>query len=160
LVAVTIVVEDAETLVLDFGTYRDGGTEMFTAFGLASAEPAAWGSLPIQPGMEVAQVDWDGSNTHVDWVTIEGIITDGGTPRLELDNYVEGGASGGGVFWGGYHIANNWYRATTNNANSGAVIRQYSAAALNSAQAATVVHLAPTADEPVDSAGSHGDVID
>ncbi len=158
LVAITIVVENAETLVLDFGIYR--GAEMFTTLGMASAELAAWESLPLQPGMEVAQIDWNGATTHVDWVTIENVITDSGVPRLELANFVMQGASGGGIFWNGYHIANNWYRETMNDVNSGTVMRQYSVTALNSTQTATVVDLAPTANESVDSADSRGAVMD
>ena len=58
--------------------------------------------------MAVAQVDWDGNESRVEWTTIEEIITEDGVPRLLLNNGVTRGSSGGGVFWNGKHIANNW----------------------------------------------------
>lgn len=66
--------------------------------GLSSAEFQAWQALPLQQGAEVAQVTWDGQTSSVDWVTIAAIVTDSGTPRLELDSTVAAGTSGGGVF--------------------------------------------------------------
>jgi hypothetical protein len=99
--------------------------------------------------MEVAQIDWDGATAHVEWVVIEDVVMNDGTPRLELANAVMRGASGGGVFWNGYHIANNWSQATTYDANSGAVTRQYSVAALNST--AVVEAESATADEVAES---------
>jgi hypothetical protein len=128
--AVTIMVTDPETLVLDFGSY--GGQGLFDAMGISSAEFKTWESLPLQAGMEVAQIGWDGATAHVDWVTINQVRTEHGTPRLELANVVAPGASGGGVFWNGYHIANTWSQVTTSDENSGVVLRQYSVAALNS----------------------------
>jgi hypothetical protein len=131
---ISITAEDAETLVLDFGDY--GGQGLFSLIGLSSAEFKAWGALPLQTGMEVAQVTWDGETALVDWVTIDDVVTDNGTPRLELDSDVALGTSGGGVFWNGYHIANTWSQASVLNASSGAVSRRYSVAALNSPQVA------------------------
>jgi hypothetical protein len=129
---VTVAVEDAETLVLDFGS--DNGQGFFDSLGLASAEFKAGESLPLQPGMEVAQINWDGTTVQVDWVTIDKVITEHGIPRLELANVVRPGASGGGVFWNGYHVANTWSQRTEYCKNSGVVLRQYSVAALNSTQ--------------------------
>jgi hypothetical protein len=129
---VTVVVQDEETLVLDFGDY--GGQGLFALMSVPSAEFKAWDSLPLEPGTEVAQVTWDGAKARVEWVTIDEIKTNNGTPRLELDNIVAEGASGGGVFWNGSHVANTWSQKTVLNANSGAVLRQYSVAALNSPQ--------------------------
>lgn len=157
LAAVTVALEEAETLVLDFGTYRDEG--MFARRGLSSAEFRAWGSLSLQPGMEVAQVDWNGTTVHVDWIKIESVITNNGTPRLELANFVARGASGGGVFLNGYHVANNWSQATTLDGNSGAVTRRYSVAALNPTQVA-VADFAPVAGESADAADGHGNAVE
>jgi hypothetical protein len=154
LAAISVALEDPETLVLDFGTHKDQG--FLTTLGLPSVEFKAWESLSLSPGMEVAQIDWDGATAHVEWVVIEDVVMDNGTPRLELANSVIRGASGGGVFWKGYHIANNWSQATTYDANSGAVTRQYSVVALNST--AVVEAESAMADEvtvPVDD-GSTG----
>jgi hypothetical protein len=127
---ITIAVEDTETLVFDFGSYADKG--LFESLGLTSANFVAWESLPLQPRMEVAQIDWDGATAHVEWVMIEDIVTEQGIPRLELDNFVRHGASGGGVFWNGLHIANNWSRITVQDEDSGKIIHRFSVAALNS----------------------------
>jgi hypothetical protein len=131
---VTPVAEDAETLVLDFGRYGSAG--VFAALGLLSAEFKPWQSLPLRSGMEVAQINWDGATARVDWVKINALITESGTPRLALANFVMLGASGGGVFWNGYHVGNTWSRVTTYGANSGALLRRHSEAALNSSHVA------------------------
>jgi hypothetical protein len=102
-----ITVEDEETLVLDFGDY--GGQGLFATWGIPSSEFKPWDSLSLQPGMEVAQVVWNGTTAYVDWVTTNDVVTERGTPRLELDNPVALSASGAGVFWNGHNIANNWY---------------------------------------------------
>ncbi len=131
---VAIAVQDGETLILDFGVY--GGQGLFAMVGMSSAEFKAWDSFPLQPGMEVAQVTWDGEIAFVDWVTLDDIVADSGTPRLELDSTVAVGTSGGGVFWNGYHIANTWSQRTVLNVSHGIVSRRYSVAALNSPQVA------------------------
>jgi hypothetical protein len=41
------------------------------------------------------------------------------------------GASGGGVFWNGYHIANNWAVVTINQASTGEFLASFSLVALN-----------------------------
>ena len=135
--AITITVEEPETLVLDFGGYSGQG--LFGSRGLPSAEFKAWESLSLQPGLEVAQINWDGVTPHVDWVTIDEIITAGNSPKLELANSVAPGTSGGGVFWNGYHIANTLAQVTAYGQNSGVVLREYSVAALNSSQVAGTI---------------------
>jgi len=131
---ITVILEDEETLVLDFGDY--GGQGLFAMLGVPSAQFSAWESLPLKPGMEVAQVICDGEIAQVDWVTIEDVITESGTLRLELGNLVTSGTSGGGVFWNGYHVANTWYNGTVYDERNGTVSRQYSVVALNSPQIA------------------------
>jgi NADH:ubiquinone oxidoreductase subunit B-like Fe-S oxidoreductase len=86
--------------------------------------------------MHVAQVDWDGERAHIDWVVVDKIITQEGTPRLILSNGVLNGASGGGIFWNGYHIANNWSLIEMVGAD-GTVLGQVTTAALNSEAVAT-----------------------
>lgn len=135
---IIIAVEEEETLVLDFGTRNGDG--LLSQLGLASAEFKDWESLSLQPEMEVAQIDWDGNRAFVDWVPIEAVITGSGIPRLRVGNYVRPGASGGGVFWNGYHIANTWSRVITYDKESMIVLRRYSLAALNSSQITTTSH--------------------
>jgi hypothetical protein len=157
LAAITVAREEAETLVLDFGTYRGEG--MFARRGMGSAGFRTWESLSLQPGMEVAQVDWDGAATHVDWTKIESVVTDNGTPRVELANFVARGASGGGLFLNGYHIANNWSQATTLDGNTGAVTRRYSVSALNSVQVAAA-NFTPSTNETADAADVPGNAVE
>jgi len=130
--AITIAVENPETLVLDFDSYSGEG--LFGSRGMASAKFKAWESLPLQSGMEVAQLNWDGVTIHIDWVTIEEVRTENGPPRLKLTNYVIPGASGGGIFWNGNHIANTWSQVTAYDESKGVVLYQHSVAALNSPQ--------------------------
>ncbi len=124
-----IIAEDRESLVLDFGT-DEGGRGFFEAQGLASADFRVLPDLQIKPGVEVAQVDWDGQMAHVDWVFVEEVLDDEGTRVLVLSDDVLQGASGAGVFWQGYHIANNWKSGELVD-EGGSIVRQYSKAALN-----------------------------
>jgi hypothetical protein len=95
--------EDPETLVF---AYKD--EKPFQDAGIISAEFSDWSSIPLKVGMEVAQVDWDGATTRVDWTTVQEVDIEDGVPRLVLADGVTLGASGGGIFWHGIHIANNW----------------------------------------------------
>jgi hypothetical protein len=124
-----IAFEDAETLVLDFGDQGELG--LFAAQGLPSATFGLPQDTALVPGVEVAQIDWDGHTSHVDWVRVSAVNSDSGTPHLELDNYVQGGSSGGGVYYNGVHVANNWSHSTDRAVDTGEVVRQYSVAALN-----------------------------
>jgi hypothetical protein len=95
--------EDPETLVF---AYKD--ENLFQDMGLVPAEFGDWLSIPLKVGMEVAQVDWDGETTRVDWTMVQEVDVKDGVPRLVLADDVTLGASGGGIFWHGIHIANNW----------------------------------------------------
>lgn len=128
--AFTIVAEDSETVVLDFGEYVGEG--LFAMLGIPSAEFSIWPELSLAEGMEVAQINWDNETSHVEWVSIKQVVTGNGTPYLELDNGVIKGASGGGVFLNGVHIGNNWTTSTIREAAGGTVLDTFSAAALNS----------------------------
>lgn len=130
--AVAIAMQQAQTLTLDFGPEAE--TKLFGPHGLISAEFADWQSLPLRPGLEVAQVDWNGRVVQIDWVPIDTVAVVEGLPRLELANFVAKGASGGGVFWHGYHIGNNWSRVTTYQKRDAQIVRRYSIVALNPAQ--------------------------
>lgn len=119
---------DVETLVF---VHKQEG--FFEELGFASAEFAAWPSLGLEPGMEVAQVDWDGLTARVDWVEVQSVILEDGAPRIVLDDSVLSGASGGGIFWKGSHVANNWRLEERIDA-TGTVVEAVTAAALNSVE--------------------------
>jgi hypothetical protein len=121
-----VVSAGPETLLFDFGDF--GGVGLFAALGLPSAQVESGAAL--QSGMEVAQVDWDGRTAHVDWVRVRAVTDVEGSRTLVLDNFVERGASGGGVFYEGDHVANNWNRQTELTAG-GEVLDQYTLAAVN-----------------------------
>jgi hypothetical protein len=118
-----------ESLVLDFFDYN--GVGFFDSVGVPSVESVPLAGLNIRPGSEVAQIDWNMSEALVIWTRVAAIHKGGDTPFVELDSFVEQGASGGGVFFNGVHIANNWSRNTDRQAETGEVLRQYSLAALN-----------------------------
>jgi hypothetical protein len=103
--------------------------------GLRPAEFVEWESLPLQAGMEVAQIDWDETTTRVDWTTVQEVKMDDGAPMLVLEDGVMAGASGGGIFGEGTHIANNWKLRQMIDA-SGNVTDSVTTVALNSAQVA------------------------
>ncbi len=132
---IKVVEAGTETLVLDFGV--QAGRGLFEKVGLLSADFRTWEALPVQSGMEVAQINWDGAAARVEWVTIDEVIIRNEVASLELDSYVLDGTSGGGVFWNGYHIANTWYRGSVHRFWDRKVVRQYSVAALNPPPVAT-----------------------
>ena len=119
--------QDVETLVF---AHKEEG--FFTNLGLSSAAFADGAAQALQPGTEVAQVDWDGMTARVDWVTVQEVILDEGPPRLILADAVLPGASGGGIFYHGVHVANNWHLHEKIDA-TGAVVEAVTAVALNSA---------------------------
>jgi|CXWJ01.1.fsa_nt_gi hypothetical protein len=125
--AIVVTIVNPETLMFDFGTYGSQG--LLSMAGFASAEFGTLAANTLRPGMEVAQVDWDGQQAWVEWVPVMVVELDGDTPHLVLDHYIAQGASGGGVFFRGIHVATNWLQNTAQ-MTSGEVIRQYSIAAL------------------------------
>lgn len=131
-----VVKEEPEMLVLDFQVYS--GVGFFDSLGVPSIDLGDAGFALPQPGSEVAQINWDGSIARVDWTRVTAIHTDSGNTTIEVDNFVEQGASGGGVFFNGVHIGNNWTRQTERLA-SGEIVRQYSVAALNSPDEMAIV---------------------
>jgi hypothetical protein len=128
--SVELVSIEAETLVFDFGE------NVFDTLGVSSAEFLDFESLQLQPGAEVAQVDWDLHTAHVDWTTIQTVTVDEGTPILRLSNCIELGASGGGIFWNGSHVGNNWSRTAQCMASAANGMQPYTDIALNSPQVA------------------------
>ncbi|MGB3717121.1 MAG: hypothetical protein WA996_22095 [Candidatus Promineifilaceae bacterium] len=133
---VNIILQDEGTLVLDFGELDNLG--LFDALGLTSAEFLDWHDLPVEQHIEVAQIDWDGSEARVDWTTVRAVNAGDGVTRLVIDDPLMPGASGGGVFWNGYHLANNWTTTTERDKKTGVIVGRYSSAALNSSQIASL----------------------
>ena len=107
------------------------GHGLFEGLGLPSAEAIDWPSIPWRDGMELAHIDWDGDQAHVDWVLVEAVITDGAEPHLQVSNYALKGASGGGAFWNGYHVGNVWAHNLEKDLTTGDVTRLYTLIALN-----------------------------
>ncbi len=124
-----VVAKDSQTLVLDFGTIREG-EGFFESLGLSSASFRSQYDLQLAPGMEVAQVDWADDKAFVEWVQVEAVQNEAGTEILILSDDLLPGASGGGVFWQGHHIANNWTSVDVFD-GAGTLLRQYSKAAIN-----------------------------
>ena len=127
-----IVHEDPQTLVFAF--VDEYGNGLFDNARLPSAQFMEWRSVPWQAGMELAQVDWDGENAHVDWVHYETLNQNEGVPQIQIGNFPKKGCSGGGVFWNGVHVGNTWAENVEEDPNTGEVIRRYSMIALNSAE--------------------------
>ena len=127
---ISVLVVDREASVFDFG--EKDGLGLFDSLGQPSAQFIAQPFDSLQPGVEVAQIDWDGQTTHIDWVTIETITTISETPVITLANCIRHGASGGGLFWNGYHIGNNWSRSSECSQGLANGITPRSTVALNS----------------------------
>ena len=128
--ALSIRIIENETVVFDFG--EKDGVGIFAAHGLLSAQFVPQSSLTLLPGMEVAQIDWDGFSSHIDWVSIEEVTTVSDTSIIKVANCITLGASGGGIFWQGYHIGNNWSRNGTCSQESEPGMARNSSVALNS----------------------------
>jgi hypothetical protein len=124
-----VVREEPETMLWDFGP-GESGEGFFESLGVASA--SFKGPDQVQPklGSKVAQVVWDGQSTGIKWVMIEELNLDGEQATIMLGNPLQPGASGGGVFLEGHHIANNWMRMRFVDAND-QITRETSLAALN-----------------------------
>ena len=106
---VSVVQVDGETVVLDFGVTGEGIGRLAAA-GSQSATLHPDAERHDWTGHYVAQVDWDGTRSHVNWAVVEGHDERNGTPIVVLDSPIRLGASGGGIFIDGQHIANNMSR--------------------------------------------------
>ncbi|MCP4359147.1 MAG: hypothetical protein GY796_14120 [Chloroflexi bacterium] len=126
-----IASETGETTLLDFGAVAGEG--FFTHADIGSAQIADNDTNQLHPGAEVAQIDWDGQDhTQVVWTQIKTIYRDSGLPRMEVNHFIELGASGGGVFLNGKLIGNNWGRIIESSPDTDTVRHQLSLVALNS----------------------------
>ncbi len=124
-----VVAEDSETLVLDFGA-TGPGQGFFDRLGLCSASFQTHEAFRLRPGTEVAKLDWSDGEAYLEWVRVEAVRIESGTATLVLSGDSQPGSSGGGVFWQGHHIANNWTTVEVID-DSGLLVRRYSEAALN-----------------------------
>lgn len=120
----------AETETLVFAAKEEG---FFETLGFSSANFKQYSSVELKPGMEVGQVDWDGQLTRVDWTTVREVVLDDGLARLVLDDGAMVGASGGGIFYQGDHVANNW-RLEERVDGNGEVVEAVTTVALNTAE--------------------------
>lgn len=136
---IAVAAEEEETLVLDFGV-KDNGQGFFDWLAVPSAPFKSWQEVSLKPGDEVAQVNYDGQKTFLTWTTIVDVEEDDGVPRIVVSNGLSHGASGGGVFWNGHHIANNWinWELLETAGEGGNVVAQASIAALNSPSVAYI----------------------
>ena len=128
--AFKIVHADAQTLVLEFLTPQGNG--LFSALDLPAANLVDWQTLNLRAGVELAQIDWNGERAHVDWVQVDAMQLDDTVPQLQVNNFARFGCSGGGIFWNGQHIGNNWARNIDENPATDEITRRYSIIALNS----------------------------
>jgi hypothetical protein len=133
-----IVHMDPQTLVLEFLDAQGNG--LFSTLGLPSADFTDWHAVHLQPGIELAQIDWNGERAFVDWVQIDLLQLEDTVPQLQVNNFARFGCSGGGVFWNGQHIGNNWARNSEEDPVTEGVTRRYSIVALNSSSVLTLAH--------------------
>lgn len=123
---VAIIRIDAQTLLFDFGPGGGGG-----ALAEAGFQSAALGAADgLRPGTPVAQIDWDVSTARIHWTTIVRFEKTEGVRTIILDGCITVGASGGGIFANGRHIANTWRRSVECRLTGGAA-QHFSRAALN-----------------------------
>ncbi len=129
--AFTVVSEKGETVLLDFGTIAGEG--FFAHADIVSAEVAKAGTARFAPDTEVALIDWDGQGqTQVVWAQIQTVYQEKGLSLMQINHFIETGASGGGVFLNNRHIGNNWARIVETDLNTGDVSRRLTLVALNS----------------------------
>jgi hypothetical protein len=122
----------SETLLLEF-TDNDG-RGLFESLGVPSADFMAGEEASVAAESTMAQINWDQNQAHVQWTHVQAVFNEGSTPVVRLADCLIPGASGGGVFLNGAHIANNWSRSVgCGEANYDEALH-HSTAALNSAE--------------------------
>lgn len=118
----------AETLIIDFGDVNGQG--YFDTLNIPSASFAPDNTVLIESNEVVAQINWDDTRSFIDWTKIRTVENEDGVLTVVLDNEIVAGASGGGIFLNGQHIANNWKSVQLLGA-AGELVDAYSVAALN-----------------------------
>jgi hypothetical protein len=127
-----VAFEDSETLLLEF--LDKNGQGLFESMGVPSADFTAGETATVAAGSEVAQINWDLNQAYVQWTEVKAVDKEGDTPVIRLEDCLIPGASGGGVFLNGAHIANNWSRSAGCGETSYDENFHHSTAALNSAE--------------------------
>ena len=96
---------DQETSLFAFGKDIFKGKNEATPANLSYTQPSK--------GSEVAVINWTGElgSTRVDWATTQedaSLTVSGKTHVVVHDAFLRNGSSGGGVYFDGYLIGNNW----------------------------------------------------
>lgn len=130
-----VVFDDSETLLIEF--LDKDGRGLFESLGVPSANFMAGEAAPITAGTTVAQINWDQYQAQVQWTKVQATFNEGNTPVVRLADCLIPGASGGGVFLDGVHIANNWTSSLGCREASQYKAKQNSTAALNSTELLT-----------------------
>lgn len=127
--SINIIHKEGQTMVLEI--VDQNGDNLLEGLGLPTAQIVDWKRVTWEEGMELAQIDWDGENTHIDWVLVEAVIMEGADPYLQVNDYALKGSSGGGVFLDGLHLGNVWAHNVMKDPDTGEVTRRYTMIALN-----------------------------
>lgn len=127
-----VAFDDSETLLIEF--LDKDGRGLFESLGVPSADFMAGEEAPVAAGSAVAQINWDQNRAFVQWTKVQVVLNEEDTPVVRLADCLIPGASGGGVFINGAHIANNWSRSTGCGKASYDEALHHSTAALNSAE--------------------------
>jgi hypothetical protein len=134
LIDFVVMEEGAEKLVIELK--EEDARAVLASRGVTSGCFESQHLISLTPGIEVAQVDWDGSNAHVDWVSVQKIIVVNDVPCLLLSEGVTPGASGGGIFLDGVHVATTWAVVEQLDIN-GNVLQRFTLAALDEQEGPT-----------------------
>ena len=126
-----IALREPQTLLL---AYVGDKTDLpFGTMGLKVEQVQVGTAVLLEPDAEVAQINWDGQTTWVEWPRVTAVYPQHEPPCMELASQPQLGASGGGIFWQGQHIGNTWLKGVrTGTANGRTCL--YSKAVLNSVQ--------------------------
>lgn len=130
LTAMDVAFEDSETLLFEF--QDKNGRGLFETLGVPSAEFEVLPQNSVQLGTEVAQINWDNRQAHVQWTKVEAITKEGDTLVIRLSDCLVPGSSGGGIFMDGVHIANNWSKVNGCDDSANDDMQFQSTGALNS----------------------------
>lgn len=126
-----IALREPQTLLLAY--VGDKTDSPFGTMGLKVEQVQVGTAVLLEPDAEVAQINWDGQTTWVEWPRVTAVYPQHEPPCMELASQPQLGASGGGIFWQGQHIGNTWLKGIrTGEANGGTC--QYSKVVLNSVQ--------------------------
>ncbi|MCB8977408.1 MAG: hypothetical protein H6657_08320 [Ardenticatenaceae bacterium] len=124
-----IALREPQTLLLAY--VGEDTDSPFGTVGLKVEQVQVGTAVLLEPDAEVAQINWDGQTTQVEWTQVTAVYPQHEPPCVELASQPQLGSSGGGIFWQGQHIGNTWLKGIRTGAANGGTC-QYSKAALNS----------------------------